>query len=142
MDPLALAHEVLAPYRQENPRKIAIEGVSFGLSPRQARMFGLALHELATNAAKHGAIGVAQGTVRLEWHLVEVNGRHQLSMTWQEVDGPEITPPKRSGFGTRLLEDVVSHELRGEAELLYERRGLHDRLEFPVDEQDDDRRSA
>jgi len=134
VDPLALAHEVLAPYRQDDPKKIAIEGASVRLPPKQARMFGLALHELATNAAKHGAIGVAQGTVRLGWHLEEVNGRCQLSLTWQEVDGPEITPPKRSGFGTRLLKDVVAYELRGKAELLYERRGLQYRLEFPVDE--------
>ena len=133
-DPLALAHEVLAPYRQDDPMKIAIEGASVRLPPKQARMFGLALHDLATNAAKHGAIGVAQGTVRLGWHLEEVNGGRQLSLTWQEVDGPEITPPNRSGFGTRLLEDVVAYELRGKAELLYERRGLQYRLEFPVDE--------
>ncbi|MDK1494172.1 HWE histidine kinase domain-containing protein [Sinorhizobium sp. 7-81] len=141
VDPLALAHEVLAPYRQGDPKKIAIEGASVRLSPRQARMFGLALHELATNAAKHGAIGVAQGAVRLGWHLEEINGR-RISLTWQEVDGPEIIPPKRTGFGTRLLEDVVAHELRGKAELLYERRGLQYRLEFPVDEKDDDGRSA
>ena len=135
VDPLTLAHEVLAPYRQDEPEKIAIEGVSVGLSARQARMFGLALHELATNAAKHGALGVAEGTVRLEWHLEEAGGgRRHLSMTWQEADGPEITPPERKGFGTRLLEDVVADELNGEAELLYERRGLHYHLKFPVDE--------
>jgi two-component sensor histidine kinase len=134
VDPLALAHEVLAPYRQDDPKKIAIEGASVRLLPRQARMFGLALHELATNAAKHGAIGVAEGTVRLGWCLEEVNGRREISLTWQEMDGPEITPPKRRGFGTRLLEDVVAHELKGKAELLYDRGGLQYRLDFPVDE--------
>ena len=135
VDPLTLAHEVLAPYRQEDPGKIVIEGTPVGLPARQARMFGLALHELATNAAKHGALGMAQGTVRLRWHLEETNeGHSQLSMTWQEADGPEIAPPKRKGFGSRLLEDVVAHELSGEAELVYDRRGLHYRLKFPVNE--------
>ncbi|WP_285170212.1 HWE histidine kinase domain-containing protein [Rhizobium sp. CNPSo 3464] len=134
VDALALAGELLGPYRQDNPKKVAIEGASVRLSPRQARMFGLALHELATNAAKYGAIGAAQGRVRVGWYVEELNGRRQLSITWQEVDGPEITPPKRSGFGTRLLEDVVAYELRGKAELLYEPRGLHYRLEFSVDE--------
>jgi len=134
-DPLRLAHEVLAPYCQDNPGKIAIEGVSVGLSARQARMFGLALHELATNAAKHGALSIACGTVRLEWHLAETNGsRSQLLMTWQESDGPEISPPERRGFGTRLLKDVVTYELNGAADLIYEMQGLRYHLKFPVDE--------
>jgi two-component sensor histidine kinase len=63
-----------------------------------------------------------------------VNGRREISLTWQEMDGPEITPPKRRGFGTRLLEDVVAHELKGKSELLYDPRGLQYRLDFPVDE--------
>ena len=133
VDPLTLAHEVLAPHRQDDPRKITIEGVSVGLPARQARMFGLALHELATNAAKHGALGVADGTVRLDWRLEAKGSRRQLSMTWQEADGPEVTSPERKGFGTRLLKDVVAHELNGEAELVYERRGLRYHLTFPVD---------
>ena len=133
-DPLRLAHEVLAPYRQDDPDKIAIEGVSVGLSARQARMFGLALHELATNATKYGALGVASGTVRLEWHLEETNGTwSHLSMTWQEADGPEIIRPERKGFGTRLLEDVVAHELNGATDLIYDKRGLRYHLKFPVD---------
>lgn len=133
-DPLELAHEILAPHRQDDPRRITIEGTSVGLSPRQARMFGLALHELATNAAKYGALSVADGKVHLEWHLLDARGvSERLSMMWREVDGPEITPPQRKGFGTRLLEDVVAYELNGEAELKYEEWGLHYRLEFPVD---------
>jgi two-component sensor histidine kinase len=134
-DPLALAAQVLEPYRQDDPRKIAIEGTSsLGLSARQSRMFGLALHELATNAAKHGALSVASGRVCLDWHLETASeGSGRLSMTWREEDGPQITPPERKGFGTRLLEDVVAHELDGNAELHYEPRGLCYRLTFPVD---------
>ena len=133
-DPLALAHEVLAPHRQDDAGKITIEGVSIGLSARQARMFGLALHELATNAAKYGALSVAGGTVRLDWHLETADGGpSRVSMTWREADGPEITPPERQGFGTRLLEDVVGDELDGKAELLYEPDGLRYHLTFPVD---------
>ena len=133
-DPLALAHEVLAPHRQDDAGKITIEGVSLGLSARQARMFGLALHELATNAAKYGALSVAGGTVRLDWHLETAGGGpSRVSMTWREADGPEITPPERQGFGTRLLEDVVGDELDGKAELLYEPDGLRYHLTFPVD---------
>ncbi len=133
VDPLALAEEVLAAYRQEESARLTIEGTSLRLRPRQARMFGLALHELATNAMKHGALGVPDGTVRLEWHLEEGPSPTRISMTWQEADGPEITAPQREGFGTRLLEDVVAYELNGEAELRFEQRGLHYHLTFPVD---------
>ncbi len=134
VDPLALAEEVLGAYRQDEAAKITIEGTSVRLPPRQARMFGLALHELATNAMKHGALGAPDGTVRLEWH-VEQEGptRSLLSMTWQETDGPEITAPQRKGFGTRLLEDVVAHELAGKAKLNFEPQGLHYYLTFAID---------
>jgi two-component sensor histidine kinase len=71
---------------------------------------------------------------RAETGLPPYKGR-RLSLIWQEADGPEITSPDRKSFGTRLLEDVVAHELNGEAELIYERRGLCYRLEFPVDEE-------
>ena len=132
-DPLTLAHEVLAAHRTDDPDKITIEGASVGLSARQARMFGLALHELATNAVKHGALSVADGAVRLSWQLEKTSeDRVKLSMTWQESDGPEITPPQRTGFGTQLLEDVVGHELGGTAELNYHERGLLYHLSFPV----------
>ena len=134
VDPLALAREVLSPYRRDDPARVAIEGASVGLQARQARMFGLALHELATNAMKHGALGVAGGTVHLEWRVANgSDGNRQVSMTWQESDGPEITPPTRQGFGTRLLEDVVAHELNGDAALVYEERGLRYQLKFPLD---------
>lgn len=133
-DPLALAHKVLAPHRQDDPGTIVIAGASVGLSARQSRMFGLALHELATNAAKYGALSVPGGTVRLDWQLEQSpEGRDQLAMTWQEADGPEITAPERKGFGTRLLKDVVSHELNGEAELVYGQHGVRYTLTFPAE---------
>lgn len=135
VDPRTLAEEILSPYRHDDPDKIAITGASVKLPSRQARMFGLALHELATNAAKYGALSVAKGRVGLDWQLEPPDdGRRRLTVTWQEQDGPEITPPDRKGFGTRLLEDVVAHELNGKAELNYESGGLHYYLTFAVDE--------
>ncbi len=139
VDPLTLAKEVLSPYRQDDPGKITIEGPQFGLPARHARMFGLALHELATNAAKYGALSVADGIVKLDWVMDETDkSQRRLSMTWQESDGPEITPPERKGFGTRLLEDVVAHELNGVAQLDYEPGGLRYHLNFSVEGNDDD----
>ncbi len=134
VDPMTLAEEVLLPYRRDDPSKIEIRGSHLTLSSRQARMLGLALHELATNAAKYGALSVAEGIVRLDWRLEERDGTHRLALTWQEADGPEIAQPERRGFGTRLLEEVVTYELQGEAELVYERAGLRYGLTFAVDE--------
>ncbi len=137
VNPMTLAEEVLAPYREDDPHKMTIAGPPFGLPARHARMFGLALHELATNAAKYGALSVAEGIVKLDWVLKEVDANQwQLLMTWQELDGPAITPPERQGFGTRLLEDVVAHELNGEARLVYEPGGLRYHLNFSVDGND------
>lgn len=53
-------------------------------------------------------------------------------MSWEETDGPEIVPPERKGFGTRLLKDVVTHELNGKADLIYGQRGLCYKLRFPL----------
>lgn len=134
VDLLALAQEVLAPHRLEDPGKIAVEGPSVSLSGRQARMFGLVLHELATNAAKHGALTHAGGTIQVDWCLETLSrDGTQISMTWQEQDGPAVTTPERKGFGTRLLQDVVPEELNGEAELVYKPEGLLYKLTFPND---------
>ena len=130
----ALAEEVLAAYRQDNGEKITIEGIPVGLPARRARMFGLALHELATNAAKHGALGVPKGRVKLDWRIEGTGQAQRVRMDWEESDGPEITPPERKGFGTRLLEDVVAHELGGDAELDYEPGGVNYYLDFPLEE--------
>jgi two-component sensor histidine kinase len=134
VDPVMLAREVLAPYRQDNPEKIIIEGASLPLPARHARMFGLALHELATNAVKYGALSVDDGSVNLEWHIEQQSdGRSGVLMQWRESDGPEITPPDRKGFGIRLLNDVIAYELQGKANLVFEAGGARYTLRFPVD---------
>jgi two-component sensor histidine kinase len=133
-DPSVLAQQVLAPYRMDDPGKITIEGEAVGLSPRQARMFGLALHELATNAVKYGALGAPHGRVRLHWSCLRDGVRRDLAVTWQEADGPEITQPDRRGFGSRLLQDVVTHELNGQAELRFYQQGLQYHLRFPIED--------
>lgn len=130
-----LAHKVLAAYRADNPRQVVIEGPPVTVSARQGRMFGLALHELATNAAKHGALGAPAGQVRVDWQVNQPNEHtREVSLTWQEADGPQVSPPTRKGFGTRLLQDVVAHELNGTAELVYDTSGLRYHVSFVADE--------
>ncbi|MFN3662905.1 sensor histidine kinase [Yoonia sp.] len=133
-DLMTLAEKILAPYLQRDRANIEIKGSFTRLSARRARMFGLALHELATNAAKHGALSVTTGRVRLDWQVNEADEGAFVSVNWQEFDGPEITPPDRKGFGTRLLKYAVAHELEGNADLVYAREGLRYCLKFPVKE--------
>ncbi len=133
VDPRRIAEEVLEPHRSGRPGAVLIDGPSARLPARKGRMFGLALHELATNAAKYGALSVSEGSVSLEWHVKGPDNDRHLQLLWQERDGPEISPSERKGFGTRLLEDVVSHELNGTAELDYRPEGLTYTLCFPTE---------
>ncbi|SDY70951.1 Two-component sensor histidine kinase, contains HisKA and HATPase domains [Citreimonas salinaria] len=132
-DPRQTAFDILGPYRGDRAEAITISGPSVRLSARKGRMLGLALHELATNSAKYGALSVAEGRVQVEFH---VDGGEQLSrleVRWQEFDGPSVTPPKRMGFGTRLLEKVASAEMEGAAELEYRSEGLIYRLSISLE---------
>ena len=132
VDPRRLAEAVLEPHRADRPEAVVIEGEPAQLDARDGRMLGLALHELATNAAKHGALSVPEGRVSVCWRLEATESGPCLHLIWREADGPEVTPPERKGFGTRLLEDIVSHELDGSAKLSFEPEGLVYRLVFPV----------
>jgi PAS domain S-box-containing protein len=99
---------------------ITVEGPSLDVSPKQALALSLALHELATNAAKYGALSRPGGRVDLRW--VVQNG--QLRLTWRETGGPPVVPPSRQGFGSRLLQDVLAGELDGQTRLEFAADGV------------------
>ena len=130
-DPRRIAEDILAPYRSSRSETIAINGSSVRLSAQKGRMFGLALHELATNAAKYGALTTEDGHVQLEWRIEDNTESSRLLVLWQEFGGPEVTPPDRTGFGSLLLQRVVGGEMEGEADLEYHPNGLIYRLNFP-----------
>ncbi|EAQ04693.1 hypothetical protein OB2597_05405 [Pseudooceanicola batsensis HTCC2597] len=129
-----IAEDVVAPHRQARAEAIALAGPAVGLSAQQGRMIGLALHELATNAAKHGALSVPEGRVELEWHREEGAGQPRIVLHWQEFDGPRVAPPEQRGFGSRLLETIVGAELGGEVNLDHHPEGVAYRLVFPCGE--------
>lgn len=133
VDPRQIADDILEPYRGDRSDAIAISGSSVRLSARKGRMFGLALHEIATNSAKYGALSVAKGRVQLEFHVDGGERASRLEVRWQEFGGPRVTPPERKGFGTRLLEKVVGAEMEGPAELQYRSEGLIYRLSIPLE---------
>ena len=88
--------------------RVSIEGPSLMLTAKAAQNFALALHELATNAAKYGALSNQSGRVHISWSVGKPNGRHQFMFRWQERGGPRVTPPTGKGFGSAVLEQVMA----------------------------------
>jgi len=74
-----------------------------------ATPFGLVFHELATNAAKYGSLSVARGRVALQWSVGPASASNSLEVVWQEVNGPPVKSPARSGLGSSLLEGVIAN---------------------------------
>ena len=88
--------------------RVSIEGPSLMLTPQAAQNFAVALHELATNAAKYGALSNDTGRVDLSWSVLKPNGYRQFIFRWQERGGPHVTPPTGKGFGSAVLEQAMA----------------------------------
>jgi two-component system CheB/CheR fusion protein len=109
-DVAAIAHSQLDAYRAaENPDRMRIEGEPVTLPADLATPFGLVLHELATNAAKHGSLSRPGGGVALRWSVTTANDQPTLRVVWTESGGPPVQPPKTSGFGGVLIENGLPH---------------------------------
>lgn len=116
----AVVSEVLAPYPRQ---RFEIEGTQLRLPPRVALALTLALHELATNAAKYGALSVPTGRVAITW-AVTPGDPPNLALRWQERGGPPVSPPAQKGFGSRLIERSLAMELAGEVHITYDPAGV------------------
>jgi hypothetical protein len=88
--------------------RVEVEGPSLMLTASPAQSFALALHELATNAAKYGALSNATGRVHINWSKLTSNGSDRLFFRWQELGGPPVRPPTRKGFGSVVLEEAMT----------------------------------
>jgi len=120
--------EALGPYRRE---QIAIEGPEVRLLPRVALALTLALHELATNAAKYGAFSVPSGRVAITWGVRPGDPPH-LIFRWEEHGGPLVAPPQQKGFGSRLIERSLALELAGKVQLTYDPAGVVCEVDAPL----------
>ena len=112
--------------------RIALRGPSLFVKPEAAQNIGLALNELATNAVRFGALSIDKGRVEIAWELdgPEVENR-RLHMTWHEIDGPAVAPPRRQGFGHRVVERVAARALDGSVTLTFAPTGLEWSLNIP-----------
>jgi two-component sensor histidine kinase len=115
---------VLQPYLLSNPERIRMFGPKVPLSPRLAVVLSMIVHEIATNAAKYGALSNDTGSIVLEWEVIEENTKHKLRMIWTETGGPPVVAPVRRGFGSRLIERSARDQLGGEATVDFLPRGV------------------
>jgi len=116
--------------------RVVINGPHVALEPAAALSLGMIFHELATNAAKYGALAVADGRVFVDWSVADQTNR-RLNIEWRELDGPPVSEPARRGFGSRLIERNVRHDLAGEAKLTYATDGFHAEISIPLDKEHD-----
>ena len=119
----------MAPYAQGRDSVVEMDGPHVELAPNDALSMGLAIHELATNAAKYGALSAAEGKVEVNWDLVSDN---LVRVQWRESGGPPVPQDRKRGFGTDLIEKIVAHELRNPVELIFEQSGLRCTMLIPV----------
>jgi PAS domain S-box-containing protein len=124
-----LVEEELAAYCRDGEARARIDGPDLVMRPDIAQAVAVALHELATNAAKHGALSVAEGHVRVEWSCAS-DGR--LVLRWTETGGPPVEPPTRQGFGTRVMDGMIRGQLKGEMRFDWRAEGLVCEIALPT----------
>jgi two-component sensor histidine kinase len=124
-----LVRAQLAPFLDSSKKRLAAHGPDLLLMPKAAQDLGLALHELATNASKYGALSVPNGHIEIDW---AIDGAKRFQMTWRETGGPVMRSPARKGFGFTVITSTLSRAFNGEAKLGYSPEGLSWELAAPI----------
>lgn len=114
--------------------RIALKGPPLIISAAASQSFSMALHELATNAVKYGALSNSDGRVDIEWGVREhdAEGR-RFAMRWRETEGPTVVPPAHNGFGSTVIRDMIRLNLRGDARLQYDSAGVVWDFDCPIE---------
>jgi two-component system CheB/CheR fusion protein len=124
----------LQPYLTEAHR-VTTEGASLSLRPKATLALGMVIHELATNAMKHGALSVPEGRVDVTWSVKDGERGRCLILNWREAGGPAVSKPIRKGFGSELIARTLGYELEGEATIDFAAEGLRTTLVMPFTSQ-------
>jgi PAS domain S-box-containing protein len=125
----SLVTQELLPYRGDRETRVRINGPDVMLEPNMAQTVAIALHELATNAAKYGSLSAADGDVEIVWSRT-ADGR--LSLRWTESGGPAVTPPTHRGFGTSIIEKIIGGQLGGQVRFDWRDQGLTCEIALPL----------
>lgn len=126
-----VVRRALAPFgvSARSSGRFIISGDAYELHPKPALAIAMGLHELATNAVKYGALSVEDGSVDLTWKLVSDG---ILRLIWIERGGPAVQKPERTGFGLRLIQQGLAHELAGEARMTFHTDGVICEIDIPI----------
>jgi PAS domain S-box-containing protein len=125
----SLVSKELLPYFQDGETRVRIDGSNFFLEPSTAQAIAVTLHELATNAAKYGALSVPDGHVRVEWSRAADKG---LVLRWTETGGPLVKPATQKGFGTRVMDSLIRGQLQGKIHFDWRAEGLACEIALPA----------
>ena len=132
-----ILHNELAAFDDGSEGRITLSGPEVYLSSQLAVSLGMAMHELTTNAAKHGALSVHGGKVDVTWSVTIEATCRTLNFDWVESGGPTVSPPERQGFGSRLLDFVLPGQIQAKASIDYQPDGvrMHCSVPMPVEAQ-------
>lgn len=119
-----LVMRTLAPFGVEDPQRFSVKGDEIDLPPNVVPAYALALHELATNATKYGALSNDTGVIEIEWTADMTGPDRELTLTWRERNGPTVTAPVSTSFGTQLIKRLLVSEAGGVAHISYDPSGL------------------
>ena len=130
----ALVRSQLGHFADNTDSQTEITGPPLHLQPDAAQHIGMALHELAANAARYGALSVPGGRIVIAWRLLPGSKEtgETVELSWHEVGGPQVAPPTRRGFGRLVIERTVARGVQGEVTAEYLPEGLHWTLTFPA----------
>jgi PAS domain S-box-containing protein len=128
----ALVRDQLAPYATDT--NITISGTDVTLAATEVQALTRVLHELATNAAKYGALSSPNGKVSVSWKRGTNGKATNLTFQWNELGGPPVPSKIQASYGTNLIRNLIAHELGGKTDLVFGTNGVNCKLEFPISE--------
>jgi two-component sensor histidine kinase len=122
----------LGPYATGAESRVVLNGPDVQLYGDLAVPLGMAIHELATNAAKHGSLSLPEGRVHVTWDVLDREGAQTLVLGWAEIDGPTVEKPRRKGFGTTLIQRVLTTQCNADIQYEFDPAGVRFHLEAPL----------
>jgi two-component sensor histidine kinase len=131
-DLVEVVAKALEPYQISGESRLHIKGPHVRVTPRMSLALAMALHELATNAVKYGALSNKTGTIEVSWKVQNGAAPPRLSLRWTETGGPPVEPPRRRGFGSRLIERTLAQDLDGRVEIAFAPTGVVCTVDAPV----------
>jgi PAS domain S-box-containing protein len=130
-----LLRNELGPYEDGDQHRITLEGPSVELPSQVAVPIGMAIHELTTNAVKHGALSTGKGQIDVRWRVEREGDEAALRFDWTERGGPAVMTPTRQGFGSRLLQRVLTTQLQADVHMDFDADGVRFAMTMPLSKQ-------